>query len=84
MSKLRPDDALMLPATRLSELMTEWLQSTDPATIWQNCTTCHNLVEDKCKLFNAVPPPRVAVVGCPKYRDVVKPPFDGMDDDIPF
>jgi hypothetical protein len=82
MSKLRHDSALQLSATRLGELMTEWLQTTDPTTIWPTCTTCHNLSGDKCSKFNAVPPPRVAVRGCDKYSDINVPTF--MDDDIPF
>jgi hypothetical protein len=84
MTKLRPDDALNITAARLGELMTEWLQKTEPTEIWQNCTTCQHLKGDVCSIHNRTPPPRVAVVGCAKYRDLIKAPFDGMEDDIPF
>lgn len=84
MTKLRAEKALQISATRLGELMTEWLERTDPCTIWQNCTACNHLVDDKCRKHNNVmPPPSVVVVGCAEFSDKTRPTF--LDpDDIPF
>lgn len=83
MAKLRADAALQLSAARLGELMTDWLETTDPCTIWQNCTACNNLVNERCtKHNNVMPPPSVVVVGCSEFSDKTRPTFIG--DDIPY
>lgn len=84
MTKLRADAALQISAARLGELMTEWLETTEPTSIWQNCTACNHLVNERCTRHNNVmPPPSVVVVGCSDFADNTRPKFIDPDD-IPF
>lgn len=38
---------------------------------WLTCLNCEHWRDDKCKLYNAVPPPAVIVHGCPSHEDKI-------------
>ena len=38
---------------------------------WVTCLNCEHWREDKCKLYQAVPPPRVIVHGCASYEEKI-------------
>lgn len=42
---------------------------------FRTCITCEHWKEEKCTLYNVVPPVKVIVDGCDQYKDFDEVPF---------
>lgn len=38
---------------------------------WVTCLNCEHFADDKCRLYQAVPPPAIIVHGCKSYEEKI-------------